>query len=110
MHDPKMVNQLMRSWCKAPWRLCPTQPLDDIRDYYGESVALYFAFAGHLSSALVWPMILGFGVLGAGKYYGTMDNPACPPYSLILLLWTTWYCKAWTREQARLAFRWKVED
>ena len=109
VHEPAVVDSLMKTWCRAPWSLFPSPPLDEIRDYYGEAIALYFAFAGHLTSALVLPMVLGVAVLAASRFYGTMDNPACPAYSVVLLLWTTWFCKSWTREQSRLAFRWKVE-
>lgn len=108
IHNRRVTKELMRSWCTAPfWR---PQPLDAIRDYYGESLAIYFAFAGHLTNALAWPTALGAIVYAASYYYGTMDNPFCPLYSVFCLLWTTWICKTWSREQARLALKWKVED
>lgn len=34
----------------------------------------------------------------------------CPLYSVFILLWTISFCKTWRREEAKLAFRWNVED
>lgn len=113
MHDRRVTEALMRTWCKSPWSptalLCaPSQPLDEIRDYFGEELAMYFAFAGHLTASLVAPMLVGMLVLYGSTSYGSMDNPFCPLYSTFVLLWVTWCCKSWTREQARLAYRWQV--
>jgi hypothetical protein len=43
-------------------------------------------------------------------YNGSNDNPFTPLYSLLILVWITWFCKRWRRTEARLAFRWNVED
>lgn len=45
-------------WLKAPWN----QPLDDIRDYFGEKIALYFAFLGHYTKWLFPAAFLGAAV------------------------------------------------
>ena len=45
MHDLDATNgKLMESWCKKPLSFLPAQPLDDVKDYFGERVGLYFAF------------------------------------------------------------------
>ena len=35
------------------------QPLDEIRDYFGEKVAIYFAWAGLYTQCLRFPSLLG---------------------------------------------------
>jgi hypothetical protein len=40
------------------------QPIDEIRDYFGDHVAIYFAFEELYTRALVWPAVWGcFGML-----------------------------------------------
>ena len=56
-------------------------------------MAIYFAFAGHLTRALLWPTLVGGLVYyGSYGYGGSMDNPWCPLYSLFILhILVTWY-------------------
>jgi hypothetical protein len=35
------------------------QPLDEIRDYFGDHIALYFAWLGHYTRALIFPTAFG---------------------------------------------------
>jgi hypothetical protein len=39
------------------------QPIDDVKEYFGEKVALYFEFTGHYTYFLTPLSILGFFVL-----------------------------------------------
>jgi len=110
MHDPRSRAHLVDIWLKQPFRFVLAPPIDEVRDYFGEQMAYYFAFLAHLTNALIWPALVGGVVLCAYFVYGTMDNPYSPLYSIFLLLWTTWLCKSWRREEARLAFKWNVED
>ena len=112
IHEIKVAETvLMEAWCKAPLRLLPQQPLDDIRDYFGERIAFYFAFVQHTCSWLVPLAVLGALVLlSALLYFGSMDNPLIPLYSVCTLLWWNVVLKTWRRAQARLAFRWHSED
>eukprot|EP01048_Picozoa_sp_COSAG05_P038375 COSAG05_NODE_18445_length_308_cov_0.961722_1_plen_61_part_10 len=51
-----------------PWRAF-SQPLDEIRDYYGSSVALYFAWIELYTRALVAPAILGLALTWVMKQH-----------------------------------------
>ena len=82
----------------------------EVRDYFGEEIAIYFAFVQTLTSSLIAPSLVGLIAVGGIFVYGTSDNPLCPLYSVFILLWINGFCKAWRREEARLAFRWNVED
>ena len=77
--------------------------LDEIRDYFGEEIAIYFAFVQALTRSLLYPSCVGLVAVVGGWAYGSADNPLCPLYSLFILVWVTWFVKAWTREEARLA-------
>ena len=56
------------------WR--KTQPLDKIRDYYGEKVALYFAWLGYYNSMLIFPIIMGICCFIYGLATFTEDVPS----------------------------------
>eukprot|EP00966_Prymnesium_polylepis_P013103 302166-Prymnesium_polylepis.1 len=89
LHDGTARRQLFRTWCTAPMALVPRQPLDEVRDYFGEKIALYFAFIESLTVALLVPSVVGFVVLFASVAYGSSDNPLSPLYSLVVLVWIT---------------------
>jgi hypothetical protein len=80
-----------------------------VRDYFGEKIAFYFAFIEELTSALIIPSIAGGVVLSAAYIYDSADNPLAPLYSMVVLVWITWFIKRWTRRQHRLAYGWNVE-
>lgn len=111
IHEASIVEDtLLSKWALAPLQLQPDQPLDEVRDYFGEEIAIYFAFVQTLTSSLIAPSLVGLIAVGGIFVYGTSDNPLCPLYSVFILLWINGFCKAWRREEARLAFRWNVED
>jgi len=57
-------HELDRTWAKS----CRFQPMWKIRNYFGEKIALYFAWCGMLIMSLWPPMIFGFAVFLYGLY------------------------------------------
>ena len=60
--DPRRV--LNNTWSK----LYKYQPLWKIRNYFGEKIGFYFAWAGTMINTLWLPTIIGFGVFIYGLY------------------------------------------
>ena len=56
----------MRCWYRK-------QPLDLIRDYFGDQISLYFAWLGFYTEALIFPSIIGILSLLYGL--ATVKNP-----------------------------------
>jgi len=69
MEDVKVTDDDTRQDLDRTWaRMCRFQPLWKIRNYFGEKIALYFAWCGTLILSLWIPMILGLAVFSYGLY------------------------------------------
>lgn len=87
------------------------QPLDEIRNYFGDHVALYFAWLGLYTQWLVAPAATG-ALTMAGNYIndgGLESNPLVLAYSIFLSLWSTSFLEAWKRRENELKFQWGSE-
>jgi len=90
-----------------PWG----QPIDEIRDYFGEKLAFYFAFLSFYTQCL---LVLGLPGFAVGVVYyslkgGDADKVAqwsVVIYAFVVVLWASFFLEAWKREQQRLAQHW----
>lgn len=85
-------------------------PLDDVRDYFGVEIALYFAFLEFLSDYMVWLGPLGLVPMLGWVIYDTLDNPTASVYSLVALVWCFLFAKRWKRYNRELSYRWNTES
>jgi hypothetical protein len=62
------------------------QPLDKVREYFGEQIGMYFGWLGYYSSALIIPAILGLIVFfyGVGSNHETQVPHSCFPFSPLM--------------------------
>lgn len=83
---------------KFAFKFSMKQPIEDIRDYYGTSIALYFAFIEFYTKALIFPSLLGLL-----QFVWHLNLPiVCGFY----VLWTTIFLELWNRRCSILAYRW----
>ncbi|KAG0037494.1 Anoctamin-7 [Podila clonocystis] len=115
-----------RTWLYHNWvRSGRTQPLEEIRFYYGEKIALYFAWIGHYTKWLIWAAIAGvlfliYGLAAGGfKYNGSdgnrnylaiFDNALTLPYALFMSVWSALFVEYWKRKSNVLAYTWNTFD
>jgi hypothetical protein len=85
------------------------QPLQDVRNYYGEQIALYFAFIGVYTQSLFWPAIAGIVVFIFRLQYGVDKNPLAMPYGVFMMLWSVHFISQWHRRESELKFMWGTE-
>jgi hypothetical protein len=109
------------------------QPLHQVRDYFGESMAFYFAWMEHYETYLIYLAILALVAIAAGAsevfpmregLETAADGRLVPVddtrlvnsawakliYCFIVAAWTTVYMESWKRRNAVLAYIWDVQD
>ncbi|KAM7354217.1 anoctamin 8 white walker isoform 12-T15 [Cochliomyia hominivorax] len=104
LHETKTLSQLQYSWVR---QIFAPQPLDDIAEYFGVKVALYFAWLGHYTCALGVPAV--FGTILYAFLWGkgqTAQDMGHVLFSLFNVAWASLYLEAWKRYSVELAFRW----
>lgn len=96
LHDYDELKKLGQKWIL---KLCAEQPLEEIRTYFGESVALYFIFVGYYTTALIFPMVLGF-------LQSFMSSETLTFFCVFNVLWVIMFLELWKRKCNELAFKW----
>lgn len=56
LHSISDLKRLHKSWVSS---FASKQPLDEIEEYFGSSIAMYFAYLGHYTSWLLFPTTIG---------------------------------------------------
>lgn len=108
---------IVASWNNYRWRLAVgmifrgflknMQPLNFIKDYFGEKFGFYFAWLIHYTGWLIPVAIIGvaFGIamvvdgnkkgIEADHY---LANPLNIIYALIIMIWITLFVESWKRK------------
>lgn len=99
LHDKDKLKALEHKWI---FSLSRKQPLDDIREYFGDTIALYFGFLGFYSLSLVPPvlLVLVFGLSGAH------EQTKNTVFAILNLLWGTVFLEVWKRRCSEISFNW----
>lgn len=100
LHDPEELKKLKHTWYSKV--KISYQPLDEIRRYFGETIALYFAFLEYFTFALI-PM----AVIGIPYYFfnwEVYDNYVL--FAAFNLLWSAIILEVWKRCCAVMTYRW----
>lgn len=82
------------------------QPLDQIAEYYGESIAFYFAWNAFFTRWLILPSILGIIVFIVQITSKELDHWICVPFGIFIVIWCSLMLVFWRQKQSALAYRW----
>lgn len=100
-HDPVFNSSLLHSWWipSLSSLTAPTNSLSQLRDHFGETHALYFAFVQHYFVFLSFPAAVGTG-------FWLFTCPFHPLYSVLILGWSVVFLESWRIREKQLAVRW----
>jgi len=90
MHDKEQAKQLLARcwhWGTMPWDI----PTHDLKEYFGEKIALYNVFIAHYS---YW----------CDTRMQTIP-PVLPIYSVVITIWSIFMLEYWKREEFRASLR-----
>lgn len=107
LHEQRIVGQLMKSWVQA---VCEKQPLDDICDYFGVKIAMYFAWLGFYTTSMLYPAVIGFVLWMLTESDQTSRDICCVVFALFNVVWATLFLERWKRRGAELAYKWGTLD
>ncbi|XP_028284318.1 anoctamin-8 isoform X2 [Parambassis ranga] len=107
LHEQRILNQLMTSWVQA---VCEKQPLDDICDYFGVKIGMYFAWLGFYTNSMLYPAVIGFLLWILAEADQTSQDICCVVFALFNVVWATLFLERWKRREAELAYRWGTLD
>ncbi|KAJ8611263.1 hypothetical protein CTAYLR_004169 [Chrysophaeum taylorii] len=94
-----------------PW----SQPLMEIRGYFGEKIALYFAWLGFYGFSLLVPAVAGIACAVYDLVFQVGDEaPGVHPEQIFLAVlvvsWTAYYKETWDIESQWCAIKWGTSD
>uniref|UniRef100_A0A9R1SQ62 Anoctamin n=2 Tax=Cyprinus carpio TaxID=7962 RepID=A0A9R1SQ62_CYPCA len=107
LHEQRILNQLMTSWVQA---VCERQPLDDVCDYFGVKIGMYFAWLGFYTNSMLYPAVIGFLLWIFAESDQTSQDICCVVFALFNVVWATLFLERWKRREAELAFKWGTLD
>lgn len=79
-------------------------PVDKIKDYYGENIAIYFEWLNFYMLWLSVPAVLSILLVMRANFSGISleENYSYSLYSFFIVIWGTLFSKYWKRKSAAL--------
>ncbi len=106
LHDIVEKRNLQHMWLmynQAPWN----QPVEDVKNYFGEKVGLYFLWLGHYTTWLLPASIVGVAAwLDVALRGGNPNTPSIAAFAVFIGLWSTMFTEFWKRKQSMYAMKW----
>ncbi|XP_028171924.1 anoctamin-8-like [Ostrinia furnacalis] len=108
LHERNALENLRKKWVKT---FFSPQPLDEISEYFGVKIAMYFAWLGHYTQSLTVPAVVGFIFwIWLGTANENWKDIAYVLFSLFNVLWACVYLETWKRYSNALAYKWGTLD
>mmetsp|Transcript_22794 Transcript_22794/g.45094 ORF Transcript_22794/g.45094 Transcript_22794/m.45094 type:complete len:1028 (+) Transcript_22794:65-3148(+) len=85
-------------------------PLEDFRDYFGEQIAMYFAFLASYTRWLIVPAVVGLGFFVWQIVAGTVDVPGIGAYGVLVAIWASLFLENWRRIESVLRAKWGMSS
>jgi hypothetical protein len=106
IHDKLEVLRLQEKWLvfwQWPW----DQPVDDIKNYFGEKVGLYFLWLAHYTAWMLFAGVVGFFCwINIADQNNDPNAVIMPYFSCFMAIWATLFLEFWKRKESCHAMKW----
>eukprot|EP00981_Chlorochromonas_danica_P001972 scaffold409_cov167-Ochromonas_danica.AAC.4 len=106
LHDMVDLQNLEKDWLTLidwPWN----QPIERIKDYFGEKVGMYFMWLGVYTTWLVPAAILGLCIwIDIAATDNSPSAPSVPYFAGLIALWSALFLESFKRIEKRTAMKW----
>lgn len=114
LHNDRIVKRLEDQWLPLkihPWNL----PIDEIREYFGEKIGVYFEFLGFYTTWLIPLTVAGLCCfleimvrLGVNNDYGDAiaTGYSVPMFAMFTSVWSQLFLEYWKRTEVTKAMEW----
>lgn len=114
LHDAESRDILAKHW--FPLHINPRyQPFDEIKEYFGEKVGIYYAFFGHYTSWLgplsIAGLIVCLDIIIESAIYknfgeALVSGYLIPFYCIFVSFWAQFMLEYWKRKEVTMAMEW----
>ena len=128
LHKRKLIDKMQysfkKSYQKLKWAFLfggwekYMEPVNMIRNYYGESYAFEYAFLIHYQGWLQIPTFFGLILFiyqivrffQTGNFVLAVDSPYNSIFGLFVTFWAVLFVESWRQKQKMIQFLWGCED
>lgn len=111
LHNSHINNKLLRHWTALnstlPWNL----PFFQIKEYFGETIALFICLEAHYTTWLIIPAIIGVPlqvviIINDWDY----SSKLLPAYAFCVCIWAIAMLEFWKQRESVIALSWGTTD
>mmetsp|Transcript_102855 Transcript_102855/g.160464 ORF Transcript_102855/g.160464 Transcript_102855/m.160464 type:complete len:777 (+) Transcript_102855:320-2650(+) len=110
LHEETIVRELGSKIALLSWLQMNPEFALNVRDYFGEKVALYFLFMSFYWKAWLVPAVLGVLVQMCDVLFMTPDNITAVPFCIFISVWSVLLPHFWKRQETKFAVQWGTLD
>ena len=111
LHHDRMRLKLLNEWAKA---MTKPQPLEIVREYFGERIGLFYTWYGYYCTMLWIPGLTGAAMtitqILSFIETGSMENPYVLVYAIVMSLWANAFCALWRQLENTRQYEWDTLD
>jgi len=109
LHQERVRGKLLQEWAL---QFQKPQPLDLVREYFGEKIALFYTWYGFYCTMLWIPGLTG-GALFVTQVLtyldtGSLENPYGLVYACVISLWANVFCSLWKQLENTRKYQWDM--
>jgi len=105
LHKPMKRDELTKTWLQfnfLPW----TEPIDQIKNYFGERIGLYDSFLSHYTTWLMVPAMIGLPLQIIVFLSEDLSAILLPLFSGFICLWSQAMLEYWKQKERYVVLKW----